>query len=414
VTLRLLFSALAVPYPPTNGQRLRNWSLVKALVAEGHEVTLVTFGEPLDDPTRRALLAVCRDVEVVPLPTGSPLWDRLRALPSARPYGALRHRSAAMAEALRLRLAHEPFDAIICDDIYDSDNMPASPVPVLLNKHDITHVIVERYLPYERNPAKRLYGWLEARKLRRWEAATCARSGRVLAVSHVDLRLLHGACTSARYAYAPNVIDVANFEPAASDDGRTMLYVGSMDWLPNRDAVTFFLREILPRVRQVVPRAEFVVAGRAPASAFLRRHGAASGVRFTGSVPDMRVEIAKAVMCVVPLRIGSGTRLKILEAAAMAKPVVSTSIGAEGLTYQHGHDILIADDPAAFAAAVEGLFRQPARRRTLGLAARQRTEAEYSVEALARAMRLALTTLLEAGPLARYQAPQPTPHEARS
>ena len=92
----------------------------------------------------------------------------------------------------------------------------------------------------------------------------------------------------------------------------------------------------------------------------------------------------------------------------MAKPVVSTSIGAEGLTYQHGHDILIADDPAAFAAAVEALFREPARRRELGLAARQRTEAEYSVEALARAMRLALTTLFEGAPLAGSQAPQPT------
>ncbi len=392
--LRILFSSLAVPFPPTNGHRLRNWCLVKALAADGHAVTLVAFGEPPDDLANQGLLTVCRDIEIVPNPRGSALRDRLRALPSQRPYGAVRFRSAAMEIALRRRLATGAYDVVLCDDIYNVDNVPPTSVPVLLNKHDITHVIVKRFLAYERNPLKRLYGRLEYVKLRRWEAACCARLGRVLSVSELDMAQLSAACPSAHYAYAPNVIDIHEYTPVETDDGRTILYVGAMDWPPNRDAVEFFIDRIMPEVSARVPHAEFVVAGRAPEAALRHRLGSVPRVRFTGTVPDMRAEIAKAVVCVVPLRIGSGTRLKILEAGAMEKPVVSTAIGAEGLRFEHGRDIVIADEATDFAAAIDGLFVDRARRRELGVAARRKVAAEYSVEALQQALRGALAMLV--------------------
>jgi glycosyltransferase involved in cell wall biosynthesis len=395
--LRILFSALATPCPPTNGQRLRNWSLIKAIVADGHEIELVSFGDPPDEATRRDILRVCRDFEEVPLPAGSAVWHRLRALPSPRPHGAVRHRSAAMEATLRRRLETGAFDAVICDDIYNVDNIPPSRVPILLNKHDITHVIVRRFLDHERSLPRRVYGRLEHRKLRRWETAACERFGRVLVVSDTDKAVLQADCPAAQYAYAPNVIDVSEYSPATTDDGRTVLYVGAMDWLPNRDAVMFFVTHVLPRLRAELPNLQFVIAGRAPEPALRQRLERLPNVRLTGTVPDMRAEIARAVVCTVPLRIGSGTRLKILEAGAMEKAIVSTRIGAEGLRLEHGRELLLADEPADFAAAIASLFRDPNRRRTLGAAARARVSAEYSVEALQTAMRSALTTLLAAG-----------------
>jgi glycosyltransferase involved in cell wall biosynthesis len=169
-----------------------------------------------------------------------------------------------------------------------------------------------------------------------------------------------------------------------------------MDWYPNRDAVEFFVSAILPRLRAAVPEARFVVGGRNPSDEFRRRFAATPGIEFTGTVPDMRAEIAKAAVCVVPLRIGSGTRLKILEAAAMAKPVVSTRVGAEGLDFVDGKEIVLADEPKAFAGAVADLLRDASRRRELGQAARRRVEKCYSFPVLRTAVRAAFAGLSEA------------------
>jgi glycosyltransferase involved in cell wall biosynthesis len=166
-----------------------------------------------------------------------------------------------------------------------------------------------------------------------------------------------------------------------------------MDWFPNRDAVTFFVARILPVLKQSVLHIRFVVAGRNPPPAFVSKFAGVSGIEFTGNVPDMRTEIAKAAVCIVPLRIGSGTRLKILEAAAMAKPVVSTRIGAEGLNFVDGEEIVLADEPRAFAHAIVDLLADPARRRTMGGAARRRVEIQYSISALRGALRTVLAQL---------------------
>jgi len=394
--LRILFVALSVPYPPSNGHRLRNWALLQALAEEGHEVTLLSFAEAHelagDFP---ALSKLCRDVQFVRLPptagNGQALyWGRLRTFFSPQPYGAWRFRSTEMRATLENLFANGEFDVVICDDIYHAQNLAdVSAAPVLLNKHDITHVIVRRYLAHERNPAKSAYGWVEYWKLRRWEAQACGSFEGVLACSEADRALLKALCPSARVAVLPNVIDVREYVQQGADDGRTLLYVGAMDWYPNEDAVKFFLSQIFPKL-ETIPGIRFRIAGRNPSESLLRRSAEMPAVEFTGLVPDIRSEIAPAALCVVPLRIGSGTRLKILEAAAMQKSIVSTRIGAEGLHLKDGEEIALADQPGEFARAVAGLLADPARRRAMGQAARRRVEEEYSVSALRRALRGAL------------------------
>jgi len=191
--------------------------------------------------------------------------------------------------------------------------------------------------------------------------------------------------------------------PASSSDELTVLFQGGMDWFPNRDAVSFFVNQVMPVLRRRIPGVRFVVAGRNPSKSFLQEFAGQSDVAFTGTVADMREVVAKASVCVVPLRIGSGTRLKILEAAAMGKPIVSTRLGAEGLEFRHGYEILLADKPEEFAAQVAELLQAPETRERLGLAARSLVERQYSFAVLRAAVRDALAQIPESHPALTVQ-----------
>ncbi len=196
-------------------------------------------------------------------------------------------------------------------------------------------------------------------------------------------------CPGPSVAVVPNAIDVNQYALSDRSDDTTLLYTGGMDWFPNRDAVEFFVTTILPELRRMVPQIKFVVAGRRGPEKFHQKLSKIPNVEFHGPVTDMRAEIAGAAVCVVPLRMGSGTRFKILEAAAMGKPVVSTRLGAEGLEFVPGEEIVLADEPQGFAAAVADLLADQSRRIALGRAARRRVEGHYDLSAFGTAARTA-------------------------
>ena len=173
----------------------------------------------------------------------------------------------------------------------------------------------------------------------------------------------------------------------------TIVYVGVMDWLPNCDALEYFVREIFPLIQSGIPQVRLIAAGRSPSPEFRAKFSRISGLEFTGTLPDLRPVIAKAAVSIIPLRIGTGTRLKILECGAMGKAMVSTTIGAEGLDFVPGREILIADTPREFADGVVELLRDPVRRRSLGQAARRRVAADYDLIALERSIEHSLSTL---------------------
>ena len=395
--MRILFLALTDPFPPTNGHRLRTWSMLQSLAADGHELSLVVLADeegaaPADGPLR----TLCASVERVATarPAGWRQYAaRARAVVSRLPYGVWRLRSLPVRTRVEEALARGGVDAVFCDGVYAMINVPDRPgVPVILNKDDVAHVILERYVALETARARRAYAALEARKVRAWERDASSRATVILACSQVDATLLRALAPATDVVVVPNVVDTAAYAPAGDVAEPVVLFQGGMDWHPNRDAVEYFAGAIWPALRALAPDAVFRVAGRGPDGAFRRRMEAA-GVQFTGTVADMRAEIARAAVCVVPLRIGSGTRLKILEAAAMARPIVSTALGAEGLDLVADREIVLADDPAAFARAVAVLLVDPGARRTLGAAARCRVEALYSRPVLEGAMRAALARL---------------------
>jgi glycosyltransferase involved in cell wall biosynthesis len=220
------------------------------------------------------------------------------------------------------------------------------------------------------------YSFVQWRRLRRYEALVCRRADRVLAVSEADAAALQALVPGLQATVVPNGIDAqaySNFQPPTSN---TLVFTGTMDFRPNVDAVLWFARHVLPRVRADVPDVRLFVVGQRPHRRLdvLRRDRA---VVLTGWVEDVRPYIAQAAVCVAPLRIGGGTRLKLLEAMAMGRPVVATRLGAEGYPLTDGRELLLADTPADFAARVVALLRCPERGAALGRAARAFVEERY-------------------------------------
>lgn len=376
---------------------MRSASILETLKAEGHDVGLVSFCPPEDAGRDGGEMArLCTHVDLIPTrPAVASTWGRrqigrLRGLLSAVPYGAWRFRSPALKQCVERRVRDMRPDLIVWDEAYNLENLPdVNGVPVALNSHDIVQVIWRRYAQVERQPIRWAYAAYELRKLRRWEAAAYRRVSAVWAVSLHDAKLFAEICPGVPVSVVPNAVDVHRYEVASGDDGIGILFLGGMDWFPNRDAIEFFAHSVLPALRARVPTARLMVVGRPPEDRQRRRLEGA-GVSFLGRVGDVRPVVAAAAVSVVPLRIGSGTRLKILEAAALGKATVSTRLGAEGLSFIDGSEIALADEPATMAAAVADLLQRPKARAAMGAAARRRVEQEYSFEALRHSLRKAL------------------------
>jgi sugar transferase (PEP-CTERM/EpsH1 system associated) len=371
-------------WPPDTGGRLRSFHLLSEL-AQRHRVTLVTTHGPGDDPdTLASRLPGLKRLISVPyaIPkrgSAAFAWALSRSWVSGLPVDMLKLRVAAVSEEVRHHLVGGRVDVCIADFLSAMANVPTSrAVPVVLFAHNVEHMIWKRLSEVDGRLWSQALLELEWRKMRRYEARACARATVTVAVSDADRDRLADHAPGAAVRTIPTGVDTSYFAPDGHHDApASVVFVGSMDWFPNEDAVVFFVDFILPRIRAGVPEVTVAIVGRNPSSrlmALAPRHK----VRVTGTVADVRPFLGSASVCVVPLRIGGGTRLKIFEALAMGKAVVSTTIGAEGLPLTPGAHFLQADDPQDFADAVVSLLRDPARRRALGSAGRMLVASEYS------------------------------------
>jgi hypothetical protein len=350
----------------------------------------------VDPDDARLVRSVCHDVELIPLELANlsravDYVGRLRSLFSRLPYAVARFGSRAMRDTFRRRLASAPPDAVVCD-VFSAANITDMSIPLVVNNENVEHVIIHRYMLRARHPLKVAYAWLECRKMKRWERHVCSHSLAGMACSRADRHLLKTLCPSLPVEVVPNVFDISGAPIDMPEEPAWILFQGGMDWYPNRDAVSFFVSDILPILRQRVPEVTFVVAGRDPEGWLASRFRHTPGVLFlpAADAHQMRPIVARAAVCVVPLRIGSGTRFKILEAASLARPIVSTNVGAEGLDFADGSELILADDPVSFARAVERLLLKPGERRALGQAAQRRVESSYSFAVLTRSVAAAL------------------------
>jgi glycosyltransferase involved in cell wall biosynthesis len=383
-SLRILWVKVGGLWPLNTGGRLRTFHTVAEL-SQRHEVTVVTTHAPGDDGAALAgQLPACERVISLPhAPTkvGSTAFvlATARSWLSPLPLDVWRWRIPAVRQEVERLLATGRFDLCVADFLVAAPNVPmGGRVPVVLFEHNVEHVIWKRLAQAPGPVWRRALLEIEWRKMRRFEAAACAQATLTLAVSEADRKVLAANAPAARVAAVETGVDIEYFAPAAAPEKpATIVFTGSLDWYPNEDAVLHFVDEILPRVRAEVDGARFVVVGRNP-SAKLRHAAEAAGAIVTGTVDDVRPYLADATVCVVPLRIGGGTRLKIFEALAMAKPVVSTTIGAEGLPVTSGEHLVLADGAADFADAVVTLLQDAGQRRKLAEAGRALVEERFS------------------------------------
>ena len=387
--MRILWVKVGGLWPPNTGGRLRSLHMIGEL-SRRHQVTVVTTHAPGEDP--RALedrLSRCHRINSIAyaLPKQGTRGFALALAGSwMSPYPAdlWRWRLSRVREQVRQRLT-EPVDLCVADFLVAMPNLPARPAaPVVLFEHNVEYMIWKRLHDVEQRPWRRALLAMEWRKMRRYERLACRRAARTIAVSEEDRALLATVAPTADIRSVSTGVDTQFYHPNGTVEApATLVFSGSMDWYPNEDAVLHFLDSILPAIRREIPAVSLTVVGRNPTER-IRAAGAAAGVELTGTVPDIRPFVAKAAVYVVPLRVGGGTRLKIFEALAMGKAVVSTGVGAEGLPVLPGEHYLRADTPQEFARSVVMLVKDPSRRQALGAAGRRLVEARYSWAEVAR------------------------------
>ncbi|MBI5878480.1 MAG: glycosyltransferase [Chloroflexi bacterium] len=382
--MNILFLALYPPLPAIDGGRLRIFNVLQQ-AAQRHRVTLVALDDPLCDAVNRAALAALCEVVTVPRPPAlARTWvTRIRDIASSEPVGLNAWQSDAMHALVRRLAAEERYDLAHIDHLslmpYAGD---LGAMPVVLTHHNVEALAQRRQLAISGRSVLRR--WLDAREHERWrryEIAASKRADALIAVSETDAAYFRAALPGKPVFVVPNGVDTAHLQPRQRAAGARLLYTGSMNYAPNVDAVCWFCEEIFPAIRRARPDAEFVIAGRDPTTE-VKALATIDGVRVTGRVDDMRPYYADAAVFVVPLRAGSGTRLKILEAMAMGLPVVTTTIGCEGLDVSHDRDLLIADTPGAFATAVNAALADPDVCARLGTHARQTVLQNYSMQAI--------------------------------
>jgi glycosyltransferase involved in cell wall biosynthesis len=307
--------------------------------------------------------------------------DYVRRLPHDAPYAVSRFASARVRERLRRAIYDLRPDVVVCDFLDAAINFPKRlPVPSVLFQHNVESEIWRRHAETESNPLRRQVFKREYSKMLRYEKAMVAKFDRVIAVSEHDRCLMSPWVDTSRVDVVPTGVDLSQFRSYELSDSNSNLvaFVGAMDWEPNIDAVEYFCETVWPDVVAKVPNARFRIVGRNPNTRVRRLERAT--VEVTGSVPSVVSHLKDATVVVVPLRIGGGTRLKIYEAMAAGKAVVSTAIGAEGLDVNPGKDIWIADEPREIAQAVIRLLGDTQLRQNFGrAAAEQAARFDWSV-----------------------------------
>lgn len=381
--MNILFLTPQLPYPPRQGSALRNYYLLRGLAETGLTIDLLSFAAPeqiaaiADNP----LSQHCRNVRLIPLPPPRTISQRLRTLLAGKADMSARLASPAFAERLRVMLAVGDYDYMQVEGVEMSPYALAAKHPFYFDAHNAEYVIQQRAaatdLRQSRKLPKAIYSSVQARRLRSLERTILRRAARVLAVSEVDATALASLDPQQRgkIIVIPNGVDTSEYAPAVDPTpplpdwgAQSVVFTGVLDYRPNVDALVWFCRQVWPAVLAAEATARFYIVG-ARAGAQVRELASLPGVVLVGEVVAVQPYIAAARVYVVPMLVGGGSRLKLLQALAMGKCIVSTTLGAEGIAVTPGHDVAIADDATTFARTLLHLLATP--NHDLAVAARQ-------------------------------------------
>lgn len=398
--MNILFLSQIVPYPPHGGVLQRGYNLIRE-IGKQNNVHLVAFIHPeylgteaLLAEARTELERHCASVHFFPLwPKQSKLHKLLAfglGLFYPGPFSALAHKSSAYRHKAREILRTQSIDVLHIDTIGLARYRElAGGIPCLLTHHNIESNLMARRAKVEGGPLQRFYVGLQAKRLLQYEATESPKFSINAMMSPNDRDDLMRIAPDVVTTLVPNGVDTAYFQPLHIEQEIAAIYTGGMNMYANKDAVLYFLKDIWPQVLREHPNAKFYAIGQDPPRELQDIARQDASVVVTGYVDDIRPYVGKAAVYVVPLRVGGGTRLKVLDALAQGKAIVSTRVGCEGIAVSHDKDILIEDDPAAFAAQVNRLFSDAQARQSLARSARELAVSTYDWAAIGQELQRA-------------------------
>lgn len=357
--MKILWLKSELLHPVDKGGKIRTYQMLKHL-KNRHDVTYLSLVSPSDpmESFERAT-EYCNRLVTVPWRAAQRSSARFyRDLAfnifSPLPFAIEKYRSLQMQQAIERECRESDFDVVVCDFLVPSINLsPDCEAATVLFQHNVESLIWQRHYQTETGRIKKAFFHSQWQKMLRYEGTACRRFDAVVAVSEADREMMRDQFGLTEVYDVPTGVDTEYFTPQGGEREQfDLVFTGSMDWMPNEDAIVYFVEEILPRISSAIPTVTLTVVGRNPSKRIQSLATANPQISVTGRVDDVRPYIDRAAAYIVPIRIGGGTRLKIYEAMAMRKPVISTSIGAEGLPVRDGEELLIADDAESFAQAV--------------------------------------------------------------
>jgi glycosyltransferase involved in cell wall biosynthesis len=382
--LKILIVSAQFPYPTWSGFSTRVYQLARQL-ATRHDVTLLSYAFAHE---RDGVAGLTAQMPVRAVQRTAPSALRKRAVQgltmlSGLPYFCRDVRSAAMQRAIDDLCALERFDIIqVESSILCTFRFPEGP-RLVIDEHNIESEVFRRMCEGERSALRRFFNRAEYRRFHQFELASWRRADACVVTSERELPTVRAGAPDTPVAAVPNSVDLAHFMPSDVPLApHSVVFNGILTYRPNVDAVRYLVDDIWPLVRERYPDATLTLVGRS--DGVDARSLMKPGVELLGEVPDIRPPIQQASVVVVPVRIGGGTRLKVVEGLAMGKGIVSTTLGCEGLAVRDREHLLVADDPAAFAARISELFEHPERSVEFGRAGRRLVEAQYSWELAGR------------------------------
>ena len=392
--MHILFLTQILPYPPTSGPKVKTWHVLRYLSQRGHKITLASFVRPEELPYVDAVKDVCSTVHTVPIHRSRVNDVRyfLRSLVSGRPFLVERDDLSGMRAVVQQVVKTEPVDVIHADQLtmaqfaFPLDTNGSKKPKLVFDAHNAVWTITERMkdnAPFYLKPPL----WLETKRIKQYEGMLVTDFEATLAVAEPDRLALLDAVQAYKsdetvppISVIPIAVDTDQIRPVARNtDSLNILTMGTLYYPPNADGIRWFVQEVFPLVRGKMPNATLTIVGKNPPRDFVRlSEDSQSGVKVTGFVEELDPYFAKSALMVIPVRAGGGMRVRILEAFARAMPVITTTIGLEGIDAQRGSDVLVEDNPSNFADAVLRLLHDKELQATLASNGRRLVETKYN------------------------------------
>jgi len=400
--MKILQLTTRLPYPPDDGGKIGIFNLTKYLSLRGHRIVLLSIisGQTKGTPGNIEGLGKWCDVRVVYKNTGTNLWGLFLNLFFKVPYTISKYHSSKVKVAIKKILSKGGFDLVHIDSLhmayYGQFIKHEFKLPLVLREHNVQATTMERYYKRQRNPLVKLYAYLQWKKMHRYEAKICEIFDKCLMITEEDKERIERMNPSVKTCIIPAGVDTSYFYPLKiEEESGSLVFVGDLSWLPNVDGVIWFYSRVWPRIKKASLPVKFYVIGRRPPEEIRKLSKKDQNIMVTGFVKDVRPYVAKCSVYVVPLRIGGGMRLKILEAMAMERPVVATSVGAEGIMATDRENIMIADSEADFAERVIELLKDRNPRRRVAQEGKRLIEQKYRWETVVEALEKEYFRVLE-------------------